>query len=66
MYFQYAKIQPYLAGFRQKMNLPEFLRSIESVVEGSEEGRSRLRDMRKNLDEIAKSRATKNSQIQAR
>ncbi|HEY4045435.1 MAG TPA: hypothetical protein VGM27_01105 [Acidobacteriaceae bacterium] len=61
MYFQYAKIQPYLAGFRQKMNLPEFLRSIESVIEGSAEGRSRLHDMRKNLDEIAKSRASKNS-----
>jgi hypothetical protein len=24
MYFQYAKIQPYLAEFRDKMNLPEF------------------------------------------
>src|SRR5579859_2692140 len=29
MYFQYAKIQPHLAGFRKKMNLPEFLISIE-------------------------------------
>ena len=57
MYFQYAKIQPYLKGFRQKMNLPEFLRSIEAVVEGSEMGRSRLADMRTNLDEITKSRA---------
>lgn len=56
MYFQYAKIQPYLQGFRQKMNLPEFMRSIEAVVECSEEGRSRLADMRKNLDEIATSR----------
>ena len=56
MYFQYAKIQPYLAGFRAKMNLPEFMRSIEAVVEGSAEGRSRLADMRKNLSEIAKSR----------
>jgi hypothetical protein len=36
MYFQYAKIQPYLAEFRQKMNLPEFLISIERLVEGSE------------------------------
>ena len=56
MYFQYAKIQPYLLGFRQKMNLPEFMRSIKAVVEGSKEGRSRLADMRKNLDEIAKAR----------
>ena len=32
MYFQFEKVQPYLAGFRQKMNLPEFLKSIETVV----------------------------------
>jgi hypothetical protein len=31
MYFQFEKIQPYLAGFRQKMNLPEFLKSMEVV-----------------------------------
>ena len=45
MYFQYAKIQPYLAGFREKMNLPEFLISIEQL--GSETGRRRLDVMRK-------------------
>lgn len=56
MYFQYAKIQPHLAGFRQTMNLPEFLRSIEAVVEGSEQGRSRLADMKRNMNEIARSR----------
>ena len=32
MYFQFEKVQPYLPGFRQKMNLPEFLKSIETVV----------------------------------
>ena len=41
MYFQFEKIQPYLAGFREKMNLPEFLKSIETVVAGSQERRSR-------------------------
>src|SRR5271154_2769842 len=35
MYFQYARIQPYLADFRKKMNLPEFLISIEQLIEGS-------------------------------
>ncbi len=35
MYFQWAKIAPYLAGFREKMNLPEWMRSIERVVNGS-------------------------------
>ena len=56
MYFQYAKIQPYLAGIREKMHLPELFRSIESVVEGCDEGRCRLADMRNNLGVIAKSR----------
>ena len=41
MYFQFGKIQPYLAGFRQKMNLPEFLKSMEAVVAGSQERRAK-------------------------
>ncbi|HEY2458562.1 MAG TPA: hypothetical protein VGI13_14765 [Candidatus Acidoferrum sp.] len=49
MYFQYAKIQPYLAGFRKKMNLPEWMRNIENVVEGSAKGRKRVADMRRNM-----------------
>ena len=56
MYFQYAKIQPYLKDFRQAMNLPEFMRSLEAVIEGSEEGRSRLADMRNNLEAIREAR----------
>jgi hypothetical protein len=56
MYFQYAKIQPYLAEFRQKMNLPEFLISIERVVEGTEAGRRRIQAMQKNLSVIAEVR----------
>ena len=53
MYFQYAKIQPYLAAFREKMNLPEFLISIERLIDGSEAGRRRLDVMRRNLSVIA-------------
>ena len=49
MYFQYAKIQPYLAGFRKKMNLPEWMRNIENVVEGSTKSRKRVADIRKNM-----------------
>src|SRR5262249_5475730 len=56
MYFQYAKIQPYLAGFRDKMNLPEFLASIQRVIEESEAGRQRLEIMRKNLAVITEGR----------
>ena len=41
MYFQFGKIQPYLAGFREQMKLPEFLRSMETVVTSSQERRTR-------------------------
>ncbi len=57
MYFQYAKIQPYLAEFRKKMNMPEFLINIERLVDGSKAGRKRLSAMRKNLAAIADVRA---------
>lgn len=49
MYFLYAKIQPYLAEFRRYMNLPEWMRSIERLVEGSAEGRERIAAMRKSM-----------------
>ncbi len=39
MYFQFEKIQPFLDGFREQMNLPEFLKSIEAVVKASQERR---------------------------
>jgi hypothetical protein len=53
MYFQYAKIAPYLTEFRRQMKLPEFLISIETVIEGSAQGRERLRVMRANLEAMA-------------
>ena len=57
MYFQYAKIQPYLAEFRQKMNLPEWMINIERLVEDSNPGRERIATMRKNLAAIAEARS---------
>jgi hypothetical protein len=47
MYFQYSKIQPYLEGFRQNMNLPEWMQNIEKVVESSARGRKRIAAMQK-------------------
>jgi hypothetical protein len=58
MYFQYAKIQPYLAEFRQKMNLPEWMINIERLIEGSSPGRERIANMRKNLVAIAEARSS--------
>ena len=57
MYFQYAKIQPYLPEFRRRMNLPEWMSNIERLIEGSAAGRKRLATMRKNLEAMAKMRA---------
>jgi hypothetical protein len=56
MYFQYSKIQPFLPGFRERMNLPEFLQNLESVVEGSERGKNRVAVMRQNLARIVEVR----------
>ncbi|MGD0443289.1 MAG: hypothetical protein ABSA39_05065 [Edaphobacter sp.] len=61
MYFQYAKIQPYLAEFRQKMNLPEWLINIERLIETSESGHERIATMRKNLAAIAEARSSRPS-----
>src|ERR1700758_612247 len=57
MYFQYAKIQPWLAEFRQKMNLPEWMSNLERLIEGSPEGRARVSTMQKNLATIANARS---------
>jgi hypothetical protein len=42
MYFQFEKVQPFIAGFRQKMNLPEFLKSMEAVYLGVQERKNRV------------------------
>ena len=57
MYFQYAKIQPYLAEFRRQMNLPEWLISVERFIEGSKAGRARLAVMKKSLAAVTAARA---------
>ena len=65
MYYQYAKIQPFLADVRKKLNLPEFFISIERVVEGSKAGRERLVTMRNNLAAMAAVRAAQAKEAQA-
>src|ERR1700741_1970371 len=57
MYFQFAKIHPYLKRFRQKMNLPEWMQNLEKVAAGSPRGRKRLALMRANLEQMEKLKA---------
>jgi hypothetical protein len=57
MYFQYAKIQPYLKEFRKRMELPEWMKNLEGVIEGSAKGRKRIAAMRKSLEKMREARA---------
>jgi hypothetical protein len=50
MYFQYAKIQPYLKESRKGLQLPEWMATLESVIEGSAKGRKRNAAMRKSIE----------------
>jgi hypothetical protein len=56
MYFQYAKIQPYLKDFRKRMELPEWMQNLEGVIEGSSKGRKRIAAMRKSLGRMQEAR----------
>ena len=51
MYFQFAKIYPYLKDFRLQMNLPEWTQSLEKVATGSSRGKKRIAIMRANLNQ---------------
>ena len=59
MYFQYAKIQPHLRAFRKKLILPEWMESIEKVVEGSAKGRKRLAAMLASLETMRQQKLQK-------
>ena len=61
MYFQYAKIQPHLKAFRTEMKLPEWMQSIEKVVEGSPKGRRRIAAMQASAQAALEARAKSTS-----
>ena len=54
MYFQFAKIRPYIDEFRSKSSLPELFHNVQKFVEGSEEGRARLDSMAGHIRLIAR------------
>jgi hypothetical protein len=49
MYFQFAKIRPYIEELRSKSSLPEMFHSVQKLIEGSEKGRARLHSMAEHL-----------------
>jgi len=57
MFFIYAKMEPYVEEFRQKMGQPNAFRQVQQLVESSEENKQRLKAMQAMQAEMAKRRA---------
>ena len=57
MLFVYAKLQPYLAAYREKAGFPNFLRQVEQLAESSPETRARTAAMHKMQAELARRHA---------
>ena len=45
MYFQFAKIKPYIVEFRARNSLPELFANVERLTEASAQGTTRLQHM---------------------
>ena len=57
MFFVYAKFEPYVQEFRQKMGQPNAFKQVQQLIESSEENKQRLKDMQVMQAEMAKRRA---------
>ncbi len=57
MFFVYAKVQPYIEAYREKMGTPNFLRQVQQLAESSPETRKRLSDMQEMQAAMARRRA---------
>jgi len=57
MFFVYAKFEPYVEEFRQKMGQPNAFRQVQQLVDSSEENKQRLKTMQAMQAEMAKRRA---------
>ena len=57
MFFVYAKLEPFLQGFREKMGMPQFAHHIQQFVESSPEARQRVDEMKKMQADMARRRA---------
>ena len=47
IYFVYAKIEPYLQGYRDAVGMQQFLQQAQQLVDSSPEARERLKNMQK-------------------
>jgi hypothetical protein len=58
MFFVYAKLEPYVEEYRQKMGQPNIFKQVQQLVESSEENQQRLKAMQHMQAEMAKRRPT--------
>lgn len=61
MYFMFAKLYPFLAEIRQKLDDPEVFGNIEKVIHSTEYGRNRLQFTLKRVAMMKERRAAKPS-----
>lgn len=54
MFFVYAKVQPFLDEYREKMNMPQVLRHVQKLIESVPDGAERVARMQKQQAEMAK------------
>ena len=59
MFFMYAKVEPFVGAFREKMGIPQFLQQVSQLIDGSEETRERLEAMKKMQAEMQKRMAAR-------
>lgn len=57
MFLIFAKVQPYLKAYREKMNDPNILRDVEAVVTRTKWGRERLQFLAKRVEVMRQKRA---------
>jgi hypothetical protein len=57
MYFIYSIVHPFLDDFRKKANIPDFFKNVQKVVEGSPEGKERVKGVMARRAAMAQQRA---------
>ncbi len=52
MFFIFAKIHPFLEGFREKMGSPDAMRNVETLINKSEASRKKLEVFKQRIERI--------------
>jgi hypothetical protein len=53
MFFVYTKFKPFLKDLREKFEMPEFLTRVETYINGTQEGRDRLKMFEERMAKFA-------------